>query len=88
MNTGLFNRTGVRYEVALDVLGAIIAHHSEQIAIEREKDSPDATAIFIAEQAKGSLRTVRDDLDPKDGEAIEVIIRLYGPQAHALYQTN
>jgi hypothetical protein len=33
---GLFSRTGVRYEVALDVLGVIIAHHSEQIAIARE----------------------------------------------------
>ena len=29
MTNQLFSRAGVRYEVALDVLGAIIAHHSE-----------------------------------------------------------
>lgn len=88
MSTGIFNRTGVRYEVALDVLGSIIAHHSEQIGIEREKVIPDADAITAAEEAKSALRTLREDLDPNDSEAIEAVISRYGSQARDHYQTT
>jgi hypothetical protein len=40
----LFSRTGVRYEVALDVIGACIAHFAEGIAAELEKTTPDPVA--------------------------------------------
>lgn len=86
MTDKLFNRTGVRYEVALDVLGAIIAHHSEVIATERSKEVPDEAVIEQAQQAKKSLRDLRDDLDAKDADAIEHVIAEYGPQSRALYQ--
>lgn len=85
---GLFDRTGVRYEVALDVLGAIIAHHSEQIAIERDKPEPNEQAIKVAELAKSSLRDLRDALEPDDQEGIESVIRRFGRQARDLYQSN
>ncbi len=64
MTNQLFSRAGVRYEVALDVLGAIIAHHSEAIAAEREKATPDEAVIAAAQKAKDELRTIREDLDP------------------------
>ena len=76
MTNQLFSRAGVRYEVALDVLGAIIAHHSEAIAAEREKATP----------AEAELRTIREDLDPNADEAIERVITQYGQQARDLYQ--
>lgn len=85
MTNRLFNRAGVRYEVALDVLGAIIAHHSEVIAAERDKDVPDETAIAAAQKAKDELRALRDELDPKADEAIERVIEQYGQQARDLY---
>jgi hypothetical protein len=52
--SALFSRTGVRYEVALDVLGAMIAHYAEAIA--RERDRLDADEIVIA-----FLGTIRPD---------------------------
>lgn len=85
MTNNLFNRAGVRYEVALDVLGAIIAHHSEVIAVERDKPTPDEAAIEAAQKAKDELRALRDELDPNAGDAIERVIEQYGQQARDLY---
>lgn len=86
MKDQLFNRAGVRYEVALDVLGAIIAHHSEVIAAERGKGAPDEAAIAAAQQSKDELRTVREELDPNKAESIERVIEQYGQQARELYK--
>lgn len=86
--TGLFDRTGVRYEVAQDVLGAIIAHHSEQIAKELEKQQPDLKAIDLANLAKDAMRDLRDSLDPNDAQGIEDVIKRFGPQARDLYATK
>lgn len=85
MTDGLFSRSGVRYEVALDVMGAIIAHYSEVIAIERDKVSPDESVIAAAQREKDLLRSVRDDLRPNADDAIERVISEYGPKARALY---
>jgi hypothetical protein len=86
MTNQLFSRAGVRYEVALDVLGAVIAHHSEAIASEREKVIPDEAAIVASQKVKNELRTIRDELDPNADEAIERVIAQYGQQARDLYQ--
>jgi hypothetical protein len=80
----LFKRTGVRYEVACDVIGALISHYAALIAAEEEKDSPDPDAIMKAEVAQKALRDERDALDSNDAEAIEAIIATYGPQARAV----
>ncbi|AOJ79203.1 hypothetical protein WS86_00220 (plasmid) [Burkholderia savannae] len=85
MTKKLFDRAGVRYEVAADILGAIIAHHTETIAAERAKDAPDQDVINREQQIKDQLRVVRDDLDPQEASAIERVIAEYGPQARALY---
>ncbi|CBW76946.1 unnamed protein product (plasmid) [Mycetohabitans rhizoxinica HKI 454] len=85
MTKQLFSRAGVRYEVALDVLGAIIAHHSETIAAERDRPVPDEPAIERALQEVDALDALRDELDPKEPEAIERVIQQYAPQARGLY---
>lgn len=85
---GLFDRAGVRYEVACDVLGAIIAHYSEALALEYEKPIPDDAVVARIEADKRALRALRSSIDPKDAAAIETVIQQYGPQARALYSAN
>jgi len=85
---GLFDRSGVLYEVACDVLGAIIAHYSEALALERGKQPPDAAAVERIEATKRTLRLERDELAPSNSEAIRVVIQKYGPQARKLYQSG
>lgn len=87
MNQGLFARTGVRYEVACDLIGAVIAHYAETIAALRDQPTPDDAAIAEAVKAKDALQDVRDDLDPQDAQAIEEAIAKYGEQARRLYQS-
>ena len=85
---GLFDRAGVLYEVACDVIGAIIAHYSETLAHERGKPVPDAAAVERIEAAKRALRLERDELDTSNAEAIKSVIQKYGPQARELYQAG
>lgn len=86
MGKGLFRRTGVRYEVACDVLGGLIAHHAEIIGTQLSRDEPDQAVVEAAELAQRSLRDEREALDPRDPDAIEKVIATYGPQARAAYQ--
>ena len=86
MSTGIFNRQGVRYEVACDAIGALIAHHAEVIGTERSKPSPDEHVIAEAEAAQRHLRDERDELDSRDSAAIERVIATYGPLARAAYE--
>jgi hypothetical protein len=58
----LFNRTGVRYEVACDVIGALISHYAALIATEEDKDGPDQDTIVKAGAAQKALRDERDAL--------------------------
>lgn len=86
MSQGLFERTGVRYEVACDLIGAVIAHYAETIAVLRDQPAPDQDAIAKAEAAKGALLDERDALDPENAQAIEEAIAKYGEQARNLYR--
>lgn len=81
----LFSRESVRYEVACDVIGGIIAHYSEALALERAKPEPDTAEIGRIRDKKRVLYAVRDGLDPKDVDAIEAVIRKYGPLARQFY---
>jgi hypothetical protein len=85
---GLFDRAGVLYEVACDVLGAIIAHYSEALGQELGKLVPDAAAVERIEAAKSALRLERDELEASNAGAIKAVIQKYGPQARALYQAG
>jgi hypothetical protein len=84
MKDALFSRTGVRYEVALDVLGALISHYAELIAKERDSSAPNEEVIAEYQKQQSDLRTLREDLDATDDIAVERIIEVYGPQARAL----
>jgi len=83
---GLFDRTGVLYEVACDVLGAIIAHHSEALALERGKPVPDAVTVEQIGAVMCALRLERDELDASNAVAIKAVIQTHGFQASELYR--
>jgi hypothetical protein len=86
MMNQLFDRVGVRYEVALDILGAVIAHHAEGIAAERGKAAPDEVVIEAMKVEVDNFRSIRDELNPRDSDEVERVIEQYGPQARALYK--
>lgn len=83
--TVLFRRSGVRFKVACDVIGAVIAHYAEAIGTERDRPSPDTQKIAHAQQLVADLKNIREDLDPKDGAAIEAAIERLAPLARHLY---
>lgn len=82
---GLFDRVGLRYEVACDVIGALIAHYAEIIGHEREQAQPDEAVLRVALAMKAALAAARDDLDPSDATAIETAISRYAPVARRVY---
>lgn len=84
-SSGLFDRAGVRYEVACDLIGALIAHCAEIMGLEREKAQPDEAILRVAGAMKAALTAERDDLGPRDGASIEAAISRYGPLARRLY---
>lgn len=87
-SSGLFDRAGVRYEVACDLIGALIAHYAEIMGLEREQAQPDEAVLRVAGAMKVALAEERDDLDPRDGARVEVAISRYGPLARQLYGQN
>lgn len=85
---GLFDRAGVLYEVACDVLGAVIAHYSEALAQERGKPIPDAAIVERIETTKRALRLERDELVSSNASAVKAAIQKYGAQVRELYQAG
>lgn len=81
----LFDRSGVRYEIACDVIGALIAHYAEIIAEEERRERPDPAIIADGATRQRELRDQRELLDPRDRGAIEEIISALGPLARTLY---
>jgi hypothetical protein len=79
--SGLFERSGVLYEVACDVLGAIIAHYSESIAFERDKPFPDLALVDRMQDAKRCVCLERDNLHPSDSASIKAVILNHGLRA-------
>lgn len=82
---GLFDRVGVRYEVACDVIGALISHYAEIIGQERDQAQPNEAILRVAGAVKVALAGERDDLDPRDSAGIEAVISRYAPLARHLY---
>lgn len=75
-------RVGIRYEVALDAIGALLSHYSEIIGNECEHEQPDSMVLQAAQAVKKALRNARDSLNPKDGQdGIEAAILRFGPLA-------
>ena len=86
---GLFCRTGVRYEVALDVMGAMISHYAEAIGLERSKADFEAAVVDLYQALQAEIRDRRRDaLDPQDAVEIEAAIRRFGPRARAVFAVS
>lgn len=64
---GLFSRTGIRYEVALDVLGSLVAHYAELLDIEHSRPAPDVSIVRQAEAIQRRLRRPQNSPDPLAG---------------------
>ncbi|MBP9229543.1 MAG: hypothetical protein KBF41_15860 [Azonexus sp.] len=82
---GLYYGTWVRYEVALDVLGAMISHYAEAIALARDQGDSAAGMVASLQGLQAEIRNRRDALDPDDAVAIEAVIATYGPQARQAF---
>lgn len=80
----IFNRVGIRLEVAQDVLGAIIAYHAQEIGKELAKPNPDVSVIEAAERAQDEMDELRDSLSVQEPERLEEVIKKYGTIAREL----
>ena len=78
-------RTAIRAEVAQETMGLVIAHYSEQIALEEAKATPDAKVIELAKVEKRRVRQVRVDMDINDRDQIEVLIAEYSPMVREFF---
>jgi len=74
----MFTR-GIRFEVAQDVLGALIAHWAEAAAQVRDAANPDASRLATIQAEQRKLRILRDVLDPHDAAQIETVIAEHAP---------
>ena len=81
----IFNRVGIRLEVAQDVLGAIIAHYAAEIGKELAKPNPDVSVIEAAERVQDEMDELRDSLSVQEPERLEEVIKKYGPIARELW---
>lgn len=80
----MFTR-GIRFEVAQDVLGSVIAHWAEAAAQARDAANPDAGHLAAIQAEQRKLRTLREELDPDDAAQIEAVIAEHAPLARRLY---
>ena len=72
---------GIRFEVAQDVRGALIAHWTEAAAKVRDAADPDASRLSTIQAEQRKLRILRDELDPDDAAQIEAVIAEHAPLA-------
>ncbi|MEO6278194.1 hypothetical protein [Roseateles sp.] len=76
---------GIRFEVAQDVLGAVLAHLAEAAAQALDAANPDPGHLTEIEAEQRKFRTLRHDLDPRDVVQIESVIAEHAPLARRLY---
>lgn len=82
----LFSRAHLRYEVACDVMGAVISHHAHCIGQQRSQpNGGNAQIIQNHQQAKNVIALQRDHLAPDDAQAIEAAIAKFGLLARQHY---
>lgn len=76
---------GLRFEVAQDVLGALLAHWAEAAADALESAEADPARLAEIERQQRKYRNLRADLDPRDAVQIESVIAEHAPLARRLY---
>jgi hypothetical protein len=75
----------VRYEVAQEVIGYMIAIRAAWIAQEAHQAAPDAAKVGQWQQEQSELARERDELLPADEDAIERVLGQYGPLVKSEY---
>ena len=86
MGAELFSRMYLRFEIARDCIGAVLAHQMAVIAEEASRDDADQGVLAQAEEERAKLMIIRDDIDPANSQQIESIIRDYGQLALKLFR--
>ncbi|RQS03197.1 hypothetical protein DIE07_32160 [Burkholderia sp. Bp9002] len=81
MKNGLFSHNIIRYEVALGIVGAVIAKCAEGIGEAMRQDPPDAARVEALQARQDALVDLRNAIAPFDDKRIEEVIRQYGPIA-------
>ncbi|NMG72661.1 hypothetical protein [Parazoarcus communis] len=76
---------GIRFEVAQDVLGTLLAHWSEAAAQAQDAANPDPGRLAEIEAEQRKLRNLLHALDPRDMAQIESVIAEHAPLARRLY---
>ena len=76
---------GFRFEVALDVLGALLAHWSEAAPDALDAANPDPGRLAEIEAEQRKWRNLRHDLDPRDLAQIDSGTAEHAPLARRLY---
>lgn len=84
-SAGLFDRAGVRYEVACDVIGALIAHYAEIMGREREQAQPNEAVLRVAGAMKAALAGERMISIRATAPASRRRFSRYAPLARRLY---
>lgn len=76
---------GIRFKVAQDVMGALLAHWSEAAAEVLDAANPDPGRLDEIDAEQRTLRSLRHDLDPRDAAQIETVFAEHAPLARRLY---
>ena len=80
----MFKR-GIRFAVAQDALGALIAHWSALAAEALDGVNPDPGRLAEIEAEPRKYRNLLHSLDPRDAAQIESVIAEHAPLARRLY---
>lgn len=72
-------RSLARYETAIDVLNMMVAGLSADIAAEEAKGEPSQLLIAKMVNSQRVYRSEALSLNPDDNEAVEHVIKTYGP---------
>ncbi|CAJ0733979.1 hypothetical protein [Ralstonia mannitolilytica] len=79
-------RSGVRYEVALDAIGALLSHLAEQMASERDVPTPDVYRLHVLMAVRACVLEERDMLEPeRDPQGVESAVARFGAMARAAF---
>ena len=84
MMTSIFT-FGIRFEVAQDVLGALISHWAAEIAALSDAGNTDRELIARAMTELRKYRAVRAELNPRDPVQIEAVIAKHSALAKQFF---
>jgi hypothetical protein len=81
-----YDLVGVRFEVACECVGAVIAYYAAELGKEMAKPTPDQARISEILDKQNRLDELRSKINPRDAVEIEAVIQIYGSLARRLYE--